>query len=169
MKPLIISLLLSLSIPLTHALLINILKKEGWHIKLMFLSFIIYAIADLIVKYLFYSQEDNFHIYILVSLSATTFLNLFYLEAFSMVARGFSMRIITDIYINSNLDLDGITREYAEGKGVEWMLQKRLDGIKGLNLVNQEGRKIKLSSKKASLIVLFSKTFKKVLLLGKGG
>ena len=86
-----------------------------------------------------------------------------------MVARGFSMRIITDIYINSNLDLDGITREYAEGKGVEWMLQKRLDGIKGLNLVNQEGRKIKLSSKKASLIVLFSKTFKKVLLLGKGG
>ena len=143
MEPLIISLLLSLSIPLTHALLINILKREGWHIKLMFLSFMIYAALDLIVKYLFYGQQDNFYIYIIVSFASTTFLNLFYLEAFSMVARGFSMRIITDIYINSHLDLDGITREYAQGKGVEWMLQKRLDGIKDLNLVNQDGQKIK--------------------------
>ena len=169
MEPILISVLLSLSIPSFHLLLINLIRREGWHIRLMFLSFIAYMVLDLTVKYILYGQENNFYIHLLVSISSTTFLNLFYLEAFSMVARGFSMRIITDVYLNSHLDLDGISREYAQGKGVDWLLRKRLEGIKDLDLITYEGKNIKLSSKKASLIVLFSKKFKKILNLGKGG
>ncbi len=169
MEPILISLLLSLSIPIIHLLLINLIRREGWHIRLMFLSFISYMALDLIVKYILYGQENNFYIHLLVSISSTTFVNLFYLETFSMVARGFSMRIITDIYLNSHLDLDGISREYAQGKGIDWLLRKRLEGIKDLDLITHEGQNIKLSSKKAWLIVLFSKKFKKILNLGKGG
>ena len=86
-----------------------------------------------------------------------------------MVARGFTMRIITDIYLNSYLDLEGICREYAEGKGIKWLLEKRLNGIEGLDLIVHEGQNIRLSSKKAIFLALFSKKFKKILNLGKGG
>ena len=169
MEPLLISLLLSLSIPIIHLILINLIRREGWHIRLMFLAFIAYMLIDLCVKYVLYGQENNFYLHLLVSISSTTFLNLFYLEVFSMVARGFSMRIITDIYLNSHLDLDGISKEYAEGKGVNWLLRKRLEGIQNLNFITFEGQTIKISSRSSRLIVFFSKKFKKVLNLGKGG
>ena len=163
------SIVLSVTIPITHLFLIHLIRREGWHVKLMFMSFIAYMILDLTIKYILYSQENNFILHILVSISSTTFINLFYLEVFSMVARGFSMRIITDIYLNSNLDIEGICREYAEGKGIKWLLEKRLNGIEGLDLIVHEGQNIRLSSKKAIFLALFSKKFKKILNLGKGG
>ena len=163
------SIVLSVTIPITHLFLIHLIRREGWHVKLMFMSFIAYMILDLTIKYILYSQENNFILHILVSISSTTFINPFYLEVFSMVARGFSMRIITDIYLNSNLDIEGICREYAEGKGIKWLLEKRLNGIEGLDLIVHEGQNIRLSSKKAIFLALFSKKFKKILNLGKGG
>ena len=163
------SIFFSISIPIIHLMLIRLIRIEGWHIKLMFVSFFIYMTLDLVIKYILYSQEDNFILHILVSISSTTFISLFYLEAFSMVARGFSMRIITDIYLNSDLDIEGICREYGEGKGIKWLLEKRLKGIEDLDLIIQKGPHIKLSSKKAIFLVLFSKKFKKIFNLGKGG
>jgi len=97
------------------------------------------------------------------------FLSLLYMEAFSMIARGFSMRIVSDIYLNSSLDSDGVMQEYASGKGVEWMLKKRLEGIKSLGLISQNKDTIKISSKKAIYIARISLFYKSILKLGKGG
>ena len=75
------------------------------------------------------------------------------MEAFSMVARGFSMRIITDIYLNPSIDSNGVMKEYAGGKGIEWMLKKRLEGIQSLGFISERGGAIKISSKNAIYIV----------------
>lgn len=79
------------------------------------------------------------------------------------------MRIVSDIYLNSSLDPDGVMQEYAEGKGIEWMLKKRLEGIKSLGLISEKEGVIKISSKNAIYIAKISLLYKSILKLGKGG
>ena len=91
------------------------------------------------------------------------------MEFFSMIARGFSMRIITDIYLHTRLNPNQLIQEYANGKGVKWMLDKRIQGIKDLGLINEECSQIKLSSKSSFIIAYISNIYKRILKLGKGG
>ena len=91
------------------------------------------------------------------------------MEAFSMLARGFSMRIITDIYLNSSIDSHGVMKEYAGGKGIEWLIKKRLEGIKSLGLISEKEGVIKISSKNVAYIARISLLYKSFLKLGKGG
>jgi len=86
-----------------------------------------------------------------------------------MIARGFSMRIVTDIYLNSSLNSEGVMQEYAEGKGIEWMFQKRIEGIKKLGFISTEESLIKISSKNAIYIAKISLFYKSILKLGRGG
>ena len=94
---------------------------------------------------------------------------LFYMEFFSMVARGFSMRLITDIQNHKKLSSEDIMNEYSNGKGIEWLLDKRIKGILDLGFIEEKDDTFKLSSKKSELIVNFSIFFKRLLKLGKGG
>ena len=67
------------------------------------------------------------------------------------------------------LDPDEVIKKYAEGKGVEWMLKKRLEGIKSLGLISEKKEIIKISSKNAIYIARISLFYKSILKLGKGG
>ena len=86
-----------------------------------------------------------------------------------MTARGFSLRIITDIYLHSKLNPEQLLQEYANGKGIEWMFDKRIQGIKDLGLINEERGQINLSSKSGFIIAYISIIYKRILKLGKGG
>ena len=163
------SILLSLFIPIFHIALIAFFKKEGLHIKLMFVAFLLYISIDIIIKLFYYYDSNELYLYLINSVSMSIFMSLFYMEAFSMVARGFSMRIITDIYLNSTLDSKGVMKEYAAGKGIKWMLKKRLEGIQSLGFISEKGGIIKISSKNAIYIAKFSLLYKSILKLGKGG
>ena len=79
------------------------------------------------------------------------------------------MRILTDIYINKGLSLEGIIAKYAGGKGISWLLEKRIKGIKNLNLVTVKDDQMRLSSKLGILIARIGLSYKRVLKLGKGG
>ena len=79
------------------------------------------------------------------------------------------MRIITDIYLHTRLNPEQLIQEYANGKGIEWLIDKRLQGIKDLGLINEESGQIKLSSKNSFIIAYISNTYKRILKLGKGG
>ena len=59
--------------------------------------------------------------------------------------------------------------EYADGKGIHWMFDKRIQGIKDLGLINEEYGQINLSSKSSFIIAYISNTYKRILKLGKGG
>jgi hypothetical protein len=91
------------------------------------------------------------------------------MEFFSMTARGFSLRIITDIYLHSKLNPEQLLQEYANGKGIEWMFDKRIQGIIDLGLIKEESGQIKLSSKSSFIIAYISNIYKTILKLGKGG
>lgn len=86
-----------------------------------------------------------------------------------MAARGFSMRILTDVYINKGLSLEEIIIKYADGKGISWLLEKRITGIKNLNLVTVEYGQLRLSSRLGIFIARIGLSYKRGLKLGRGG
>ena len=79
------------------------------------------------------------------------------------------MRIVTDLFKQKSLDPEKLIKHYADGKGINWMLEKRINGIKGLNLIVDHSNKITLSSNFSFLIAFISLNFKKILRLGRGG
>ena len=163
------TLVFSLLIPIIHIALIHILRKQNIQVKLMFISFLTYVLLDFIIIYFVYIDSSNITIHLISALSSSIFMSLFYMEFFSMIARGFSMRIITDIYLHTRLNLEQLMQEYANGKGIEWMIDKRVQGIKDLGLINEESSQIKLSSKSSFIIAYISNIYKRTLKLGKGG
>ncbi len=74
--------------------------------------------------------------------SATVgFVCLVYMQVFSQISRGFSLRILVDIRDHGSLDLAGILREYSEGRGVDWLMEKRFSGLEHMGLMARtEGR-----------------------------
>ena len=163
------TLVFSIFIPIIHIALIHILRKQNIQVKLMFISFLVYVFLDFIIIYFVYIDSNNIVIYLISALSSSIFMSLFYMEFFSMIARGFSMRIITDIYLHTKLNPNQLIQEYANGKGVKWMLDKRIQGIKDLGLINEESGQINLSSKSSFIIAYISNTYKRILKLVKGG
>ena len=169
MHTVLFTLFFSVFIPIIHIALIHILRKQNIQVKLMFISFLIYVFLDFIIIYFVYIDSNNIVIYLIGALSSSIFMSLFYMEFFSMIARGFSMRIITDIYLHTRLNPNQLIQEYANGKGIEWMLDKRIQGIKDLGLINEERGQINLSSKSGFIIAYISIIYKRILKLGKGG
>ena len=163
------TLVFSVFIPIIHIALIHILRKQDIQVKLMFISFLIYVFLDFIIIYFVYIDSNNIVIYLISALSSSIFMSLFYMEFFSMITRGFSMRIITDIYLHTRLNSNQLIQEYANGKGIEWMFDIRIQGIKDLGLINEERGQMKLSSKLSFIIAYISIIYKRILKLGKGG
>jgi len=163
------TLVFSVFIPIIHIALIHSLRKQNIQVKLMFISFLVYVLLDFIIIYFVYIDSNNIVIYLISALSSSIFMCLFYMEFFSMIARGFSMRIITDIYLHTRLNPNQLIQEYANGKGIEWMLDKRIKGMKDLGIIKEERGQMKLSSKLSFIIAYISIIYKRILKLGKGG
>ena len=86
-----------------------------------------------------------------------------------MIARGFSMRIITDIELSNGLTLDGVIENYGEGRGTEWLLGKRIEGIEKLKLIRCNDREMILEAPYGYMLARLSVRYKRILKLGRGG
>lgn len=163
------SLLLSLIIPVVHISLIRVLRGPYMGVRLMFVSFALYlCLALACICYL--NGTLQIPATALVSaLSTSVFMCLFYMEAFSMIARGFSMRIITDIELSNGLTLDGVIENYGEGRGTEWLLGKRIEGLEKLKLIRCNDREMILQAPYGYMLARLSVRYKRILKLGKGG
>ena len=84
MHAILVSIILSLLIPIFHIALIAIFRKEGLHIKLMFVAFLLYISTDIIIKFAYYYDLQEFYLYLINSISISIFTSLFYMEAFSV-------------------------------------------------------------------------------------
>lgn len=71
-------------------------------------------------------------------LAAVAFFCLGYMQIFSLTCRGFSLRILVEIDRHRGLDTDGILREYSQGRGIDWLMDKRLDSMAAYHLVHRE-------------------------------
>jgi len=86
-----------------------------------------------------------------------------------MICRGFSLHIIVDILQNRSLSLIEINENYADGKGIEWLLRKRLYDLRDLRLVDIDGDIVKIRRPFGLLIGLAGLLMKRVLKMGEGG
>ena len=86
-----------------------------------------------------------------------------------MVCRGFSLRILIDIFLNGPFSMDMVVSNYGEGRGVDWMLKKRISGIESIGLVKWENTHLTIASDRALLFGKLGIWFKRVLKLGLGG
>ena len=80
------------------------------------------------------------------------------LQLYNIADRGFSLRILIDINTSQNgaMTLDEVMTGYSAGKGIEWMYNKRIIGMKKSGLVIQNGTKLVLTEKGMWVAKLFN-------------
>ena len=169
MEAVLTALFLAGSVPLLHICILRLIRKPDMAIRIMFLCFLLYAS----LWYISCLLQNDFETYSATAwiggVSSIVLVCLGYMEVFSMICRGFSLRIITDIYLNGALDTDEVISEYGNGSGIEWMLKKRITSIEQLNLVSSHEHHLELQSSIGSWIGWGGIYFKKMLKMGKGG
>ena len=104
----------------------------------------------------------------IAGLSMNAFICLSYGQAFSLVVRGFSLRMLVDIDERGELNMEQIIAGYGSGRGLDWMFEKRLAALESLGLVRREAGKVVLTrrGRRAGVFCLWSK---RVINIGPGG
>jgi hypothetical protein len=66
------------------------------------------------------------------------------LQLYNLTERGFSLRILIDLCENptGETTLEDVVKGYSRGRGMDWMYQKRLDGLIDQRLVVVDGCRI---------------------------
>ena len=162
----IICLMHTLFTPILHLLILRINKGQVRLIYLIFSLCLAIIINLLNINYFNFILLDIEKYLILIILHIFIFLS--YAELFSMLCRGFSLRILTDVYLNKKILKSNINNEYARGKGHKWLFEKRLNSIINLGFVIFENNHYHLSIK-GKIVSNNSIFIKKLLSLGKGG
>lgn len=101
-------------------------------------------------------------------LATVGFFCLGYMQVFSLTCRGFSLRILVELDKHGSLDLDGIAREYSDGRGMDWLQEKRLESMRSLDLIGRDGEALVLRPRGA-LAGRIGLLVKAVLGIGPGG
>ena len=134
----------------------------------MFISFILYFLIWVFLYFYFLDNKvDYLNFFACISLLIS--ICLIYMEFFSMICRGFSLQILTDIYLNQNINKENIKQNYSNGKGLDWLLLKRLDTIKKINLVTINKDMISLKNPHGYFLSKIVKFFYKIFLINRGG
>ena len=164
-----IALIMSASLPIMHICLIQLIRKSDIGVRIMFLCFFLYTGLWVLVSLIHNNLVILTASQLVGGISTLVFMCLGYMEAFAMICRGFSLRIITDIYLNEGLSLDEVITKYGDGRGMDWMIRKRIDNIEKLKMVSFNQDNIKLRSFLGRWIGWSGIYFKKILKMGKGG
>ncbi len=101
--------------------------------------------------------------------STAGFVCLAYMQVFSQICRGFSLRIMVDIERAGPLDVPGIMREYSEGRGVDWLMEKRIVVLEGLGLLARERDGLALGKPWGLWVGRIGIWIKRILKPGQGG
>lgn len=97
------------------------------------------------------------------------FVCLAYMQVFSQVCRGFSLRILVDIDRHGALDVSGIMKEYSDGRGLDWLLEKRILVLERLRLLARRQNGLVLLQPQGSWVGWMGLCIKHVLKPGQGG
>ena len=62
-----------------------------------------------------------------------------YLQLVSMVTRSISLRLLLELSDSPGASRHDLLRGYAAGRGFDWLLEKRLDGLTRLGLIRRGG------------------------------
>ena len=162
-----ISIFLSPFIFINHVLLCNFFYNLEKKIFFMFINFIIYFMIFLLI--IIYYDYFKLNLEFFSSISIIIFFCLGYMEFFSMVCRGFSLRILTDIYKYKGTNKKNIINRYADNKGIDWLFKKRLKSIEKLNLINFVDDKIYINTSRGIIVAYITFYLNKLFLIKSSG
>lgn len=80
------------------------------------------------------------------------------LQLYNLADRGFSLRILIDIIESPTheLTLEEILKNYGGGKGIDWMYQKRMEGMLENQLVIMQAGDVQITDKGLKIAGYFS-------------
>ena len=105
----------------------------------------------------------------LVGFASVGFLCLGYMQVFSLTCRGFSLRILADIDQHGKLDLDGVAREYSEGRGLNWLMDKRIVSLEKMRLIETRDGAVALTRPRGWWLGIVTGVVKRFLKIAPGG
>ncbi|MBI2339346.1 MAG: hypothetical protein HYU99_03115 [Deltaproteobacteria bacterium] len=81
------------------------------------------------------------------------------LQLYNLADRGFSLRILIDLYENPSgrMSLDEIMTGYSQGRGIDWMYKKRIQGMVSQGLLLLGDGSVSNTEKGKRAAVLFSR------------
>lgn len=79
------------------------------------------------------------------------------------------MRILVDIYRHGSLSFTEVCEKYGDGRGIDWLLDKRIDGLVALGLVRRKGDVLEVDPAYGWAAGRMACIVRKVLKLGGGG
>jgi len=157
---------LSVLLPVFHVLLVRGFRlRHG--LRSLGLSCVLYLLAVIAT---WYAVGLRFEPEALTGgLATIAFFALGYGQVYSNVCRGFSFHMVAAIRQHGALSLEGIYEEYGNGKGVDWLLQNRIDGLVSGGFVRRENGALVLAGWKGKALGRLSNLVKDLLKLGKCG
>ncbi|MBT3468952.1 MAG: hypothetical protein HN467_06475 [Opitutae bacterium] len=164
-----LAILLAPLVPLIHMVLMQVFRHKQSPFGFLVGGCLVYGLAWLGVDLRLNGFSPDFGLEMIAGFSTVAFFSLGYAEVFSMICRGFSLRILIDIFLNGPFSMDQVVSNYGEGRGVDWMMEKRISGIESIGLVKWEKGNLTIASRRALLLGKFGLWFKQILKLGPGG
>ena len=155
-------------LPCIHILLLRVTKRSDKALIFMLLSFVFYTLGWFAIVHPMQFNGKISGEVLIAGLSTIGFFCLGYMEFFSMICRGFSLRIMVDVYLNKKLTLKQIIEQYG-GQGTDWLLKKRIDGIQALDMVNVQDNVLSLKSPRGAFVGGMGLFVKNFLKMGSGG
>ena len=127
-------------IPVGHCLILKIFPEKTKAIKYAFTITMVSAF----LSWLFLAQTSHGNDFF-NGMCVLFFFMVGYTEFYSLLRRGYSLRILRELYITSKpLSEMELISQYSHGNGLDWFLKKRLSGLKRLNLIDFNDREIVL-------------------------
>jgi hypothetical protein len=151
-------------IPLFHILLLRLLRNSAIAVRAMFICFGIY-LSLWAITWHFFVPHATFRQYV-GGLSTTIAFCLTYMQFFSLLCRGFSIRLVLDIFDAKTSTLKQIIGGYNGGRGPEWLIEKRIRTSMGFLLM--EKNEISLSGS-GRIVAKLAALTKSILNIGAGG
>ncbi|WP_320178452.1 hypothetical protein [Roseovarius pacificus] len=105
----------------------------------------------------------------IAGLATAGFVVLAYMQVYSQIARGFSLRILVDVARCGGLDIHGILREYSDGRGAQWLIDKRLVGLEHTGMATRRDGGLALERPKGALVGRMGLVVKRILKPGQDG
>jgi len=105
----------------------------------------------------------------IAGLTTVGFVILAWMQVYSQIGRGFSLRILVDIDRCAGLDIEGILREYSDGRGAQWLIDKRLEGLEQVGLARRDRGDLVLVPPRGVWAGRFGIAFKRLLKPEQGG
>jgi hypothetical protein len=105
----------------------------------------------------------------IAGLATAGFVVLAYMQVYSQIGRGFSLRILVDIYRCGSLDIPGILREYSDGRSAQWLIDKRLTGLEHAGLATRRDNSLALRPPRGAWAGRAGLLFKRIVKPGQDG